>query len=134
MRAMRWVVVFAVLFYAGWMAATLLDYATGAIALPQMDHLPAPSNLSPDLSNPVVVVLWLATIALFVASAVFVAGHNRICAVFYVAALAANMSLFLLERPAMGDPLFLPLITGLGLIGLVIVASSGRSGAWAPNA
>ncbi len=133
MRAMRWVVVLAVLVYAGWMAAALLEYATGAVSLPQMDHVPAPGGLVPEIARPATIGLWVASIGLYGLSAVLLAGHNRICASLYVLAFVCNMGLFLLERPAMNNPLFLPLAAGLGLIGLIMLASGGKGGAWSAH-
>jgi hypothetical protein len=115
------------------MAAALLDYASGAIALPNMEHVAPPGGLAPDLAQPVVIALWVASIGFYALSAFLLAAHNRICAGLYVAALACNMGLFLLERPAMNSPLFLPLAGGLGVIGLMMLASGGKNGAWAAH-
>ena len=121
MRALHWLVVFTVLFYAGWLAVPYLEYATGANALPQMSHVVAPGGIEPDPSDPLRGGIWLAAIVLYFVSAVLFAGNARSAPALFVVGFVANMSLFMLDRTTTSDQGLLPCFIGLGVIGLLML-------------
>jgi hypothetical protein len=128
MRAVRWVVVFALLYYAGWMTAPFLEDVTGAAQLPRMEHIAAPGGLVSDAGNATLACLWLTSIVCYVLSAVFLAGYSRIAAGLYALGFVSNMAIYLIERSAMNDGSFLPVLVGLGVAGLLIFNSARLDG------
>jgi hypothetical protein len=131
MKALHWVVVFSVLFYAGWLTVPYLEYATGANALPQMSHVAAPGGIEPDPTDPIRGGIWLAAIVFYILSAILFAGNARSAPALFVVGLLFNMSLFMLDRTTTSDHGLMPCLVPLGVIGLLMIAlGRGQPTAW----
>jgi hypothetical protein len=139
MKALRWIVVLAVLAYTAWLAWPFLQQflpAGGGDGPTTMSaRVEAPVGLEPSGQSLPVSVLWVVAIGMYLVSALMFAGRNARAFVAYVFAFGSNVALMLLQRPQFSamsrsvepagiDPKYI-LLAGLALIGVLMLAIGG---------
>jgi hypothetical protein len=133
MKALRWLVIWSLVIYAGWLTIPLLENIVGANRLRQMVHVGGPAGLTPDAGDLFRTGLWVGAILFFFGSALLLCAHSRKAFGAYALGFAANAVLILMQM-TMGSGAALPLVLlllGLVLVGWVIMTDAKRRRIWA---